>query len=117
MKRFFAACLFLMLSTLGAAASSCVVTEFAIDLRGGAQMARLKPLTTPQNITVTATSAQSAALTGDTKMVRLWCDTQSAAEEGLNPTASATVSTPISSGSAEYFSVDAGDKIAFILRP
>lgn len=98
-------------------ASSCVITEFAISLRGGAQIARLKPLVTPQNITVTATSAQSAALSGDTKMVRLWCDTQSAAEESTNPTASATVSTPLSAGVPEYFDVDGGDKIAFILRP
>jgi hypothetical protein len=119
-KRFLAASLFLVLSCLGATASTCVISEYAIDLRGGAQIATLTPLTTPQNITVTGTSAQSSALTGDTKMVRLWCDTQSAFEAGANPTASATVSSPLTAGGPEYFSVSApgtSTKIAFILRP
>lgn len=121
MKRLLSAGLLLILSCASAAASSCVISEYAIGLRGGAQVAKLKPLKTPQNITVTGTSAQSAALGTDTKLVRIWCDTQSAFEQGSNPTASATVSVPISAGGTEYFdvgdlSVD-GNLIAFILRP
>lgn len=121
LSRFTVALIGLLLSATLAQASTCVISEYSISLRGGAQVAKLKPLTTPQNITVTGTSAQSAALSGDTKMVRIWCDTQSAAEQGSNPTASATVSVPIGAVSPEYFdvgdlSVD-GNKIAFILRP
>lgn len=119
-KRLIAASLFLVLSCLGASAATCVISEYALDLRAGAQVATLAPLVTPQNITVTGTSAQSAALNANTKLVRLWCDTQSAFEPGTNPTASATVSTPLSAGGAEYFIVNdptASNKIAFILRP
>lgn len=118
MNRLIAACLLLILSCAGASAATCVVTEFSLFAPGGVQVAKMPPLVTPQNITVTGTSAQSAALTGDTKMIRAWCDTQSAIEIGTNPTASATVSTPLSAGLAEYFNVDpVGQKVAFILRP
>jgi len=118
MKRLFAAGLLLLLSCATASAATCVVTEFSLFAPGGVQVAKMPPLVTPQNITVTGTSAQSAAFSGDTKMIRAWCDTQSAIEIGANPTASATVSTPLSAGLAEYFNVDsAGQKAAFILRP
>jgi hypothetical protein len=118
MTRLFAACLLLVLSSAGVSAATCVVTEFSLYAPGGVQVAKMPPLTTPQNITVTGTSAQSAAFSLDTKMIRAWCDTQSAIEIGTNPTASATVSTPLSAGLAEYFNVDpAGQKAAFILRP
>lgn len=119
MKRLLLAIAILLLP-VQALASSCVISEYSISLRGGAQIATAKPLKTPQNITVTATSAQSSALSSDTKMVRLWCDTQSAFEQGSNPTASATVSVPLSAGAPEYFDVgdsSAGNIIAFILRP
>jgi len=118
MTRLIAACLLLILSTVAASAATCVVTEFSLFAPGGVQVAKMPPLVTPQNITVTGTSAQSATFSGDTKMIRAWCDTQSAIEIGTNPTASATVSTPLSAGLAEYFNVDpAGQKAAFILRP
>jgi hypothetical protein len=118
MKRLAAAAFILALSCVGASAATCVVTEFSLFAPGGVQVAKMPPLVTPQNITVTGTSAQSAALSSDTKMIRAWCDTQSAIEIGTNPTASVTVSTPLSAGLAEYFNVDpAGQKAAFILRP
>jgi len=118
MNRLIAACLLLILSCAGAEAATCVVTEFSLFAPGGVQVAKMPPLVTPQNITTTGTSAQSATFSGDTKMIRAWCDTQSAIEIGANPTASATVSTPLSAGLAEYFNVDpAGQKAAFILRP
>lgn len=117
MKRLLAASLFLALSCAGASAATCVITEFPLFAPGGVQVAKMPPLVTPQNITVSG-STQSAAFSGDTKMIRAWCDTQSAIEVGTNPTASATVSTPLSAGLAEYFNIDpAGQKAAFILRP
>lgn len=118
MKRLFAASLMLFLSSVGASAATCVVTEFPLSAPAGVQVAKMPPLATPQNITVTGTSAQTTAFGDGTKMIRAWCDTQSAIEVGANPTASATVSTPISAGVAEYFNVDpVGQKAAFILRP
>jgi hypothetical protein len=119
MKHFLSACLLLILSTAAASAATCVIVEHQLDLQAGAQVAKLPPVTTPQNITVTGTSAQSAAFSGDTKMIMAWCDTQSAIEIGTNPTASATVSTPMSAGAAQYWRVEpaTGLKAAFILRP
>ena len=119
MNRILAACLLLIISCAGAEAASCVVTEFQLFAPGGVQVAKMPPLATPQNVTVTGASAPSAAFGSDTKMIRAWCDTQSAIEIGTNPTASATVSTPLSAGLAEYFNVEpvSGLKAAFILRP
>lgn len=118
MKHLLFTSLFLALSCFGASAASCVITEFSLFAPAGVQVAKMPPLATPQNIAVTGSSAQSAAFSTDTKMIRAWCDTQSAIEIGTNPTASATVSTPLSAGLAEYFNVDpAGQKAAFILRP
>jgi hypothetical protein len=118
MKRLAVASLFLALSCAAASASSCVITEFPLFAPGGVQVAKMPPLATPQNITTSGVSAQSAAFSADTKMIRAWCDTQSAIEIGANPTASATVSTPLSAGLAEYFNVDpASQKAAFVLRP
>jgi len=119
MKRLLAACLLLVLSSAGASAASCVIVEHQLDLQAGVQVAKLPPVTTPQNITVTGASSQSAAFSGDTKMIMVWCDTQSAIEIGTNPTASATVSTPMSAGAAQYWRVEpaSGLKAALILRP
>jgi len=119
MTRLFAACLLLILSCAGASASSCVITEFQLSAPGGVQVAKMPPIATPMNVVTSGASQQSGAFSGDTKMIRAWCDTQSAIEIGTNPTASATVSTPLSAGLAEYFNVEpvSGLKAAFILRP
>jgi hypothetical protein len=119
MNRLIAACLLLILSCAGASAASCVITEFQLFAPGGVQVAKMPPLATPLNLTVTGASAQTGAFGSDTKMIRAWCDTQSAIEIGTNPTASVTVSTPLSAGLAEYFNIEpvTGLKAAFILRP
>lgn len=117
MRRVIFGTILALLASAPAFASSCVITEYDMPLTMGVQIKKLKPLRTPQNITTSGASAQSAALSPNTQTVRLWCDTQSAFEGGANPTASATVSTPLSAGLSEYFQTDGGDKIAFILRP
>lgn len=116
MKRLLLALAFLLLPAQ-AFASSCVISEHSLLAPGGVQIAKLPALTTPQNIATSASSAQSSAFTADTQMIRAWCDTQSAIEIGANPTASATVSVPLSAGVSEYFNVAPGQKAAFILRP
>lgn len=116
LKRFLAASLFLALSCLGATASTCNVTEFPLTADAGVQVARVPSLVDQATITVTGTSAQSAAFSGDTKLVRVWCDTQSAVAFGANPTATAA-SMPLPAGAQEYFQAIPGQKAAFILRP
>jgi hypothetical protein len=117
MKRLLAASLFLALSSLGASASTCNVTEFLLYAPSGVQVADLDSLVTDQSpITTSGSSAQSAAFNGDTKMIQISCDTQSAMAYGSNPTAT-TSSMTIPAGSFIYYKVTAGKKVAFILRP
>jgi hypothetical protein len=116
MKRLFAAAFLLAVSCSGASASSCNVTEFSLTADAGVQVARTPPLVDQAPITTSGTTAQSLAFSGDTKMVRVWCDTQSAVAWGTNPTAT-TNNMPLSAGVAEYFQVAPSTKAAFILRP
>lgn len=116
MKRFLAAGLLLILSCAAAAASSCNVTEFSLYAPSGVQVAQMPPLVDQTPITTSGTSAQSSAFSGDTKMIRAWCDTQSAIVVGSNPTAT-TNNMPMAAGAGEYFNVIPGQKAAFILRP
>lgn len=116
LNRLIAASLFLALSGLGAQASSCNVTEFYLTADANVQVARTPPLVDQSPVTTSGTTVQSAAFGGDTKLVRIWCDTQSAVAFGANPTAT-TSNMPLSAGVPEYFQVIAGQKAAFILRP
>jgi hypothetical protein len=117
LKRFLAASLFLALSCLGAMASTCNVTEFLLYAPGGVQIADLDSLVTDQSpITTSGTTAQSAAFNGDTKMIQISCDTQSAMAYGANPSAT-TSNMTIPAGAFIYYKVTAGKKVAFILRP
>lgn len=117
MKRLAIAGLLLALSCAGAAASTCNVTEFLLYAPAGVQVADLDSLLTDQSpITTSSTTAQSAAFSGDTKMIQISCDTQSAMAYGTSPTAT-TNSMTIPAGAFIYFKVSGGKKVAFILRP
>ena len=72
-------------------------------------------------ITVGAGSLQSAVITGTGKKrrrVRIFADSDCFATWGENPTALANGldGRPLSAGSAEYFDIEAGHKIATIER-
>jgi hypothetical protein len=117
MKRFLATIILLGLSITSAAASTCNVTEFLLSAPSGVQIADLDALIVDQSpITTSGASAQSAAFAGDTKMIQISCDTQSAMAYGANPTAT-TSNMTIPAGSFIYYKVTAGKKVAFILRP
>ena len=116
LKRFLGATAIAALLTGAAEASSCNVTEFSLLAPSGVQVAMMPPLVDQTPITTSGTTAQSSAFSGDTKLIRAWCDTQSAIVIGANPTAT-TNNLPLSAGSAEYFNVIPGQKAAFILRP
>lgn len=111
MKRLFAASLFLALSCLGASAANfCYVTEFS---DASQPVARTPPVVDQAAITVSVTSAQSAAFGGDTKIVRISCDTTVSAAFGASPTATVN-NMRLPANVPEYFYIIAGQKVAFI---
>jgi predicted secreted Zn-dependent protease len=116
MKRLLLAIALLLLPAQ-AFASTCNVTEFRLYAPSGVQVADLDSLVADQApITTSGTSAQSAAFNGDTQMIQISCDTQSAMAYGANPTAT-TSNMTIPAGAFIYFKVTAAKKVAFILRP
>jgi len=69
----------------------------------------------------TGTSAQSAAITGTggkRRRVRVWADSDCYVTWGANPTALTTGAggRPLAAKNAEYFDIEAGHKIAAIVR-
>lgn len=74
--------------------------------------AALTPPEASQAIAITAVSAQSAAFTALTQLVRIHTDVVACVEVGgTNPTAT-TSSARLAAGQTEYFVVKAGDKVA-----
>lgn len=117
MKRLICAGLFLVLSCATALASTCNVTEFPLYAPSGVQVADLDALVADQSpISTSGSSAQSAAFSGDTQLIQISCDTQSAMAYGSNPTAT-TSNMTIPAGLIIYYRVKGGKKVAFILRP
>ena len=94
------------------------ITEFnsqGYDQRGNlAPVAQLPPIA-EQTVATGGTSAQSAALTASTAIVRLHSDTTCSVAIGVNPTA-ATTGMRLYANSPEYFMVQPGQgyKIAVI---
>lgn len=114
MKRLAAASLFLALSCLGASAANfCYVSEFYLTADSGVQVARQPSLVDQAPVSVSATSAQSAAFSGDTKLIRIECDTIVSFVIGANPTATAS-NARMAASAPEYFQVKAGQIVAFI---
>ena len=73
----------------------------------------LMPELATQVLAVGATSVQSAAFQGGTRMIRLFADEPCRVLVGESPTAVAT-STPLAEKGGEYFGVRPGDKLAVI---
>jgi hypothetical protein len=114
MKRLLAASLLLVLSCFGAtAANFCYVTEFYLTADAGVQVARTPPLVDQTPVSVSGTAAQSAAFSGDTKLVRIECDTTVSFAFGANPTAT-TSNARMAASALEYFQVVAGQKVSFV---
>lgn len=85
------------------------------DQRGQWVPVALEPAITDQAVTISAVSAQSAALNALTTVVRLQTDTACWVLFGTNPTAT-TSKKPLNAGQTEYFCVPANSnfKIAAI---
>lgn len=86
-----------------------------IDSNGKTVEAASLPAITTQKVTISATTAQSAALNADTKFVRVLTDANCCIIAADNPTAT-TSDLPLTAEGAEYFGVIAGQKIAAITR-
>lgn len=96
-----------------AEAATLYVTEFAEPSPVTFQAASAPPLRST-TVTIAASSAQSLAFTGTTKIVRLHCDVACQVEVGgTNPTAVAT-SARLAAGQTEYYKVKPGAKVAVI---
>jgi hypothetical protein len=85
----------------------------ASDSGATLQIAKLPPLA-EQEVTITGSSAQSAALNAETKFVRVTSDSVAHLAFGSNPTATVG-GLRMAAGSVEYFGVVGGSKIAAIL--
>ena len=110
MKRLIVAFAILAISALPAAAVNfCYVSEFP----DAAQPVVFTPPLADTQVTVSASPASSNAFGGNTKIVRISCDTTVSAAWGTNPTA-ATTNLRIPANVPEYFYVLAGQKVSFI---
>lgn len=93
------------------------ITEFEslgnVPGSGAVQVAPLDRVIANQAVTISGTSAQSAALNVRTRYVRIETDTRCAITAALSPTATATM-TALDANAAEYFSCMGGLKIAAI---
>jgi hypothetical protein len=112
MKRSLAVLFFLAVLASPSWAATCYIAEFPLLAESGVQVAR-QPTVATQTVTVTGTSAQSAAFSGDTRLVRIHCDAIVSFLFGTNPTAT-TASPRLAADQTEYFSVPVGAKVAFI---
>jgi len=77
-------------------------------------MAAHPPAVVQTPVTITGSSAKSAAFGTTTRFVRLRADAACHFVVGADPTAT-TDSTPLDANAAEYFQVPAGYKLAVIL--
>lgn len=97
-----------------------MATLFFAVFSGAAEVASGDPIQ-EDKITIGAGSLQSVAISGTgrkRRRVRILADTNCFATWGENPTAleDGTDGRPLEAGSAEYFDIEAGHKIATINR-
>lgn len=92
-------------------------TLYLTEYEGAAPVTYQAALTPPlasSTVAISASSAQSAAFQGRTKLVRVQCDVVCNVQVGgTNPTATAS-SARLVAGQTEYFAVRPGHKVAVI---
>ncbi len=97
-----------------------MATLFFTVFSGAAEVAAGDPIQ-EDKVDIAVGSTQSVAITGTGRKrhrVRIFADTNCFATWGLNPTAldDGTEGRALEAGSAEYFDIEAGHKIATIAR-
>lgn len=95
--------------------STLYITEHAdqLVLVGRAVGVPREPPVAEQTVTISGTSAQSAAFNAKTKYIRIISDVVCSRLVGANPTATSS-NTRMSADAYEFIAVNAGDKIAVI---
>jgi hypothetical protein len=75
----------------------------------------VQPSIATQTVTYTGTAGQSAAFSSKTRMVRIHADGICSYLFGANPTAT-TAKPRMAASTTEYFGVQPGDKVSFIVN-
>ncbi len=91
--------------------------EMASDMNARPVPVGKEPNLAEQSFTVDGTSEQSAAFNALTNFIRVYAEAKTTISFGANPTALVTGAVHLEALQTEYFGVDAGDKVAFILAP
>lgn len=89
------------------------ITEFALaghDGKGKVAQVAHHPAIENQRVSISGTSAQSAALNASTALVRVQADAACCITVGADPTATASM-MPLAAGAAEYISVPVGQSL------
>jgi hypothetical protein len=90
----------------------CYISEYPGGSPHGSQ-APPEPAITEQTVPIGATSAQSQAFSGGTKMIRVNVDAACSIAIGPDPTAVATAKR-LSQNQTEFFVVQPGDRLAAV---
>jgi hypothetical protein len=90
--------------------SNLFVTEFVGEYNG----IPVQPPLAEQKITISGTSAQSAAFNSLTRVVRVEVDAITGVTFGSNPTATTATSARMVAGESEFYHVQGGLKVAGI---
>jgi hypothetical protein len=91
--------------------------RLATQQQGDAVQAAAEPGLVDQVIDFTAGATQSAAFSGQTRYVRMWCDVQCTFLFGANPTAVVGTNVPMAATQVEYFGVVSGNKVSVVTGP
>jgi hypothetical protein len=89
------------------------IREYSNLTGDGALQIAKEPAIASQSLSITGTSAQSAAFNAATRYVRIQTDVRASLEFGASPEATPT-SCVLAAGATEYFGVTAGQKVAGI---
>jgi hypothetical protein len=96
--------------------ASLYISEYRaqpIDYNGSAVPVGQEPSIATQKISISGTSAQSAAFQSTTRFIRAHTDAICSVAFGLNPTATASDARMVA-GQTEFWGVAAGQKVAVI---
>lgn len=93
-----------------------IIESYGLSKTSGEGIPIMKlPQIATQNLSISASSAQSSALNADTAVVRLQSDTDCYVEVGTNPTAT-TSSLKLIANAPEYFGVARGASFKIAAR-
>lgn len=115
------AALLCLFATQADAASKLFISEYGVlgstNSPGGAAQIAAEPVLVDQVVDFSGGVTASSAFSGQTRFVRLQCDTRCAVRVTTAGTAATTSNKPLAADSPEYFGVQPGDKVSVIASP